>query len=188
MPMTAEVIAVSVPEYTVDKVPDYLGIGRRVDEAIESNFTDRKFVYRAIGKDDHPQLTLDELVSVVQELGTDKYDPERQGVSHEEFSAYDYDMQAGSFEIRDGRIVVDEADRYPTLFGDTIRDFYEGAPVDRGHPVRVDILMLYDPGKVEPAPKVDPRAPGNRLAKYLYRFKDPDDKPDALLGVVKILR
>ena len=42
--MAAKVITVSVPEYTVDKKPDYLGIGKKVDEVIESNFTDQKFV------------------------------------------------------------------------------------------------------------------------------------------------
>ena len=49
--MAVKVITVSVPEYTVSKRPDYLKIGKKVDEAIESNFTDQKFVYRAIGKD-----------------------------------------------------------------------------------------------------------------------------------------
>lgn len=186
--MAVKVIAVSVPEYTIDRKPDYLKIGKKVDEAIGSSFCDRKYIYRAIGKDDHPELTLDELVATILEIGTDKYDPERQGVSHESFSAYDYDIQAGSFEIKDSKITIDESDKYPTLFGDTICDFYESTPYDRGYPVRIDILVLYDPRKLELAPKIDPQAPGHRLEKYLYKFKDRENKKDALLGVVKILR
>jgi len=99
-----------------------------------------------------------------------------------------YDIQAGSFEIKDSKIIIDESDKYPTLFGDTICDFFESTPYDRGYPVRIGILILYDARKLELAPKIDPRAPSHRLEKYLYKFKDRENKPDALLGVVRILR
>jgi hypothetical protein len=185
-----KVVAVSVPEYNVNRKPDYIAIGKKVDRVIESNFTDRKYVYRAIGKDDHPQLTLDELVSIIIKSGTDRYDPERKGVCHEQFSVYDYDLHAGSFEIKNSLIVIEETDTYPTLFGDTAYDFYENAPLDRGYPVRIDLLVLYDPGKLELAKKIDPQAPTvlHPLEKYLHRFKDRKNKVDALLGIVKILR
>jgi hypothetical protein len=188
--MPIKVIAVSVPEYTVDKKPDYLKIGRKVDTVIEKNFSDRKYIYRAIGKDDHPRLTLDELVSIILKTGTDKYDPTRKGVCHEQFSVYDYDIQAGSFEIRNSKIVIEETDTYPTLFGDTIYDFYENAPQDRGYPVRVDLLVLYDTSKLELAKLKNPESEevNPRLTKYLYKFKERENKREALLGIVKILR
>jgi hypothetical protein len=188
--MKIKVITVSAPEYTVKRKPDYLKIGRKVDEAIERNFSDRKYIYRAISKDDHPDLTLDELASIILRLGTDKYDPERKGVCHEQYSVYDYDIQAGSFEIKNGKIVIEETDTYPTLFGDTIHDFYENAPQDRGYPVRIDIIVLYDSNKLEPATLISEKPTGvtPQLAKYLYKFKERDNKRDALLGIVKILR
>lgn len=188
--MAVKVTTVSVPEYTIDQKPDYLKIGKIVDTAIENTFDKRKYIYRAISKDDHPELTLDELVSIILESGTDKYDPERNSVGHEQFSAYDYDIQAGSFEIRNSKIVIDESDTYPTLFGDTIYDFYENAPHDRGYPVRIDLLVLYDIKKLEPAKLINPKAAGvdPRLEKYLYKFKDRENKKDALVGIVKILR
>jgi len=188
--MTVKVITVSVPEYTVDIKPDYLKIGGKVDVAIEQNFSDGKYIYRAIGIDDHPSLTLDELVETILELGTDKYDPERKSVGHEQYSVYDYDIQAGSFEIRDSKIVIEPTDTYPTLFGDTIYDFYENAPQDRGHPVRIDLLVFYDVKKLELAKSRNPESKGiePRLSKYLYRFKDRNHKNDALLGMVKIIR
>jgi hypothetical protein len=188
--MPIKVIAVAVPEYSVDKKPDYLKIGEKVDAEIERNFGDQKYIYRAIGIYDHPKLTLDELVSIILKTGTDKYDPSRKGVYHEQFSVYDYDIQAGSFEIRDGNIVIEASDTYPTLFGDTIYDFYENAPQDRGYPVRIDILVFYDIDKLELAKLKNPvsKEVDPRLAKYLYRFKDRGKKKDALLGIVKILR
>lgn len=190
IPMEVKVISVSVPEYTVDKKPDYLNIGRKVDEVIEQHFSDGKYIYRAIGKDDHPKLSLDELVSVILKLGMDKYDLERKSVCHEQFYVYDYDLQCGSFEIKNSKIVIVPTDEYPTLFGDTIHDFYENAPQDRGHPVRIDLLVLYNPDKLEPAKLKNPESAGVRpgLEKYLYKFKDRNNKRDALLGIVKILR
>jgi hypothetical protein len=188
--MPVKVISVSVPEYKIDKKPDYLNIGKKVDKSIEQNFSDRKYVYRAIGIDDHPDLSLDELVSIILKSGTDKYDPQRNGVCHDQYTVYDYDIQAGSFEIKDGKIVILPTDTYPTLFGDTIYDFYENAPQDRGYPVRVDILIFYDPNQLEHAKQIGKLKAGIRpeLAKYLYRFKDRENKKNALLGIVKILR
>ncbi|MFA5308706.1 MAG: hypothetical protein WC370_04370 [Dehalococcoidales bacterium] len=183
-------ITVTVPEYTVEKKPDYVTIGRKVDAAIERSFSDRKYIYRAIGMDDHPNLTLDKLAAIIMETGTDKYDPDRKGVCHDQFSVYDYDIQAGSFEIKNSRIVIEPTDTYPTLFGDTIYDFYENAPQDRGYPVRIDLLVFYDTNKLELAKLTNPKAPGvsPRLEKYLYKFRDRKNKKDALLGIVKILR
>jgi hypothetical protein len=188
--MTAKVITISVPEYTVVKKPDYLMLGKTVDKAIENNFENGKYIYRALSIDNHPGLTLDRLISIILKLGTDKYDPERKSVCHEQFSVYDYDIQAGSFVIKDSKIVIEESDTYPTLFGDTIYDFYENAPQDRGYPVRIDLLVLYDPKKLELAKLKNPKAAGvdPGLAKYLYKFTDSKNKRGALLGVIKILR
>jgi len=185
-----KVITVELPEYTIEQEPDYLEIGKKVDHAIEHNFPDGKYVSRAIGKNDHPDLSLDELVSIIIESGTDKYDPEKKGVCHEEFSVYDHDLQAGSFEIKNSKIILDKSYRYPTLFGDTIYNFYEKTLHDRGYAVRIDLLILYDADKLDRANKVDHQAQGvgEGLEQYLYKFKDRKNKKDALLGIVKILR
>jgi hypothetical protein len=188
--MPVKVISISVPEYIITHKPDYLEIGKKVDEEIVKHFGDRKYTYRALGLDDHPGKTLDELVSIILESGTDKYDPHRKSVCHEQFCVYDYDIQAGSFEIRDSKIVIEPTDRFPTLFGDTIYDFYEHTPLDRGCPVRIDLLVLYAPDKLELAKLINPDSPGvsPELEKYLYKFKDRNNKQDALLGIVKVLR
>jgi hypothetical protein len=188
--MTIKIVSVSIPEYTIKEKPDYLKIGKKVDTVIEKNFNDRKYVYRAIGIDDHPGLTLDELVSVILKSGTDMYDRERKGVCYEQFSVYDYDIQAGSFEIKNHKIIIEETDTYPTLFGDTIHDFYENAPLDRGYPVRIDILILYDSTKLELAKLINDKMTRvtPNLEKYLYKFKNRKNKKGALLGIIKILR
>jgi hypothetical protein len=188
--MPIKIISVSVPEYTVKHKPDYIKVGGKVDGEIEKCFSNGKFIYRALGLDDHPGKTLDELVSIILESGTDKYDPHRKGVCHEQFCVYDYDIQAGSFEISNSKIVIEPTDRFPTLFGDTVYDFYEHSPLDRGYPVRIDLLVLYDPDKMELANLALSGSPGvgPELEKYLYKFKDRANKKEALLGIVKILR
>jgi hypothetical protein len=188
--MTAKIVEVRVPEYFVGQEPDYLAVGNKVDRVIEANFPDGKYILRAIGLDDHPGLTLEELVRVIRSTGTDKHDPDRRAVGHDEFSGYDYDLQAGPVEIRGSRLVLTARERFPTVFGGVVWHFYHGAPEDRGHAVRIDLLMLYDPSALRKARKFHPNAKGVRrgLNQFLFKFKDPKGKREALLGLVKVLR
>lgn len=187
--MTTKIVTVKIPEYKIDTKPNYLQIGVKVDKVVEENFADGKYMVRAIGKDDHPNLTLDQLVERILETGTDKYDPERKSVCHDQFSVYDYDIQAGTFEIKNSKIVSYPGE-LPGLFAETVYNFYEHTPFDRGYAVRIDLLLIYDLSQFELAKRVNSRdtniKPG--LENYLYRFKDRDDKKSALLGIVKILR
>ncbi len=187
------VAQVAVPEYTVATEPDYHAIGVQVDRVIESIFPNGAYIVRAIGLDDHPGMNHDDLMAIVLDTGTDKYDARRKPVGDEEFSGYDYDIQAGEVEIRDSRLVlvgVERKNNARSWFGGVAWHFYNGAPLDRGHPVRLDLLMLYDPRKVLRARKLRPRAKGVRpgLDQHLYRFKDRENKRGALLGLVEILR
>ncbi|MGA8537200.1 MAG: hypothetical protein WB789_07405 [Thermoplasmata archaeon] len=183
-------VEVSVPEYKVGREPDYRSIGGKVDRAIEASFPDGKYVLRAIGLDDHPGLALQDLIQIVLVTGTDKHDPSRRAVGLDEFSGYDYDIQAGPIEIRHSRLVVGADERFATIFGGIAWHFCHGAPLDRGHAVRIDLLILYDPRKVVRARKFHPDSKGVRkgLNRSLYKFVDPKNKRDALRGLVKVLR
>jgi hypothetical protein len=177
-----KIVSVNIPEYTVDKKPDYVSIGTKIDNVLEGNFSG-KFLERAIGLQDHPKYTLAELVDIIMKLGTDKYDPKIKGVCHEQFDPYKPDMQAGDIEIKNGKLTEP--------FGETlIKLFYENVMLDRGYRVRIDLILLYDPEQMVRAEKVDNSKPSvdSELVQYLWRFKDPKHKPDALLGIIKILR
>lgn len=190
MCMSTKVVEISVPEYDIDKKPAYLKIGKKVDKVIEENFPDGKYLLRAVGSGEHPGVSLDTLARIVLDLGTDKYDPDRKGVCHDEFAGYDHDLQAGPIEINNGKLVIPESYKYPSEFGDVVWHFYEHTPLDRGYAVRVDLLLLYDLKKLKRARKHHPKArPVPRwLNKYLYKFKDEDKKQEALLGIVKITK
>ncbi|KKS83600.1 MAG: hypothetical protein UV60_C0037G0009 [Parcubacteria group bacterium GW2011_GWA2_43_11] len=188
--MAPKIIEVQVPEYNLSTKPDYLNVGQKVDTEIEKNFPDGLYVCRAIGKDDHPNFSLDGLVDIILKNGTDKYDSKRKEVCFEDFSMYDHDIQAGDFEIKNHKIILDDSNIYYSMFGDIVKKFYENVLLDRGFKVRIDILILYDANKLTRAQKIDPNAESARpeLEECLYKFKNPEHKQDALVGIVKILR
>lgn len=177
-----KIVSVAIPEYTIEVQPDYEAIGSRIDEAIAENF-EGTFLLRALSITDHPQYTLDQLTDIILKTGTDKYDPNRKGVDHEVFEPYRPDLQAGRITIEHGKIVGES-------FGADIKRFYENTLLDRGYRLRIDLLVLYDPAQMIRADKVDDSKPSIQphLEEYLWRFKDPDHKREALVGMVKILR
>ncbi|NPE26401.1 hypothetical protein HNV12_00140 [Methanococcoides sp. SA1] len=187
--MVAEVFRIAVPEYNIDKKPNYMKIGNRVDRFIEKNFSDGKYVVRAIGSQDHPELALKDLINIIKEKGTDKYDKNRVGIFEEEFSGYSHDIQAGVTEIKDSKIIPGKYDDYPSLFGDIIYHFYEHAPIDRGYPVRIDILLIYDFKKLKKGKFLgEGEKMRQELADCLWKFKDELNKQEALVGIVVIGR
>jgi hypothetical protein len=180
--MNPKIITIFIPEYTIDKQPDYKTIGEKIDRALAQNF-EGKFLLRALSMTDHPQLTLDQFVDIIIKTGTDKYDPFRKGVAHEEFAPYQLDLQAGEIVIKNGRLEGES-------FAEDVRRFYENTLLDRGYRLRIDLLVLYDPQQLVKAGKTDFTKPSveTHLEQYLWRFKDPENKEGAVKGVVKILR
>jgi len=176
-----KILTISIPEYTIDQQPDYQVVGAKIDQTLEENF-EGTFLLRALCMMDHPQLTIDKLVDIVVKTGTDKYDPNRKGVAHEEFEPYKPDLQAGEVTVMDGKLLGES-------FSEDVKRFYENTLFDRGYRLRIDLLILYDPNQMVKAEKVDSSKPSidPHLEEYLWRFKDPDDKPKALKGIIKIL-
>jgi len=172
------VVSVSLPEYRVDTPPDYR-LGKRVDRVLREHFDVNEIVVRAISSFDHPSLSLDQLADRIAATGTDKYDPVRKGVAYEEFAPYRPDFHGGPYGIDHDMT---------SFFGGIMRHFYEDAPTDRGYPLRIDLLLIYDRSQLVQAEKVDPEKPSVRppLESFLFRFKYPERKKEALLGLIKI--
>jgi len=185
-----KIIKVPLQQYSISKKPDYDLLGSIVDKAIEKEFPDGKYLVRAISIDEHIGITIDQLIRKIVELGTDKYDPNRKPVAHDDFLAYDYDIQAGSFEIKDKRIVPDAENECDTLFGTTIYNFYVNTPFDRGCAVRIDLLLFYDPKQLVQAEVTNLKQKRARpeLEQFLFKFKNQTDKKSALIGLVQIER
>ena len=187
--MAVKVIEISLPEYHIKEKPAYLKLGQKVDKVIEENFPDGKYILRAISLDEHKDISLDQLAEIVIKTGTDKYDQKRKGVEHDKFLAYDYDTQAGTITIKNGKLVIPKTYKYTSEFADIVWHFYEHAPYDRGYPVRIDMLIVYDAKMLTKAIKVKEKPEVRKeLTDYLYKFNNPEEKKEALIGVIKILR
>lgn len=173
-----QVLSIPLPGYRIDSDPDY-SLGVQVDRVIRDHFDVTRIIVRAISSADHAPLTLDQLGQIVLEKGTDKYDPDRRGVAYEEFEPYHADFQGGPFEIGKGE---------PSFFAGVMKHFFRDAPSDRGYPLRIDLLLIYDRDQLVKAGRPDPGRPRLRypLESFLFRFKNPERRRDALLGVVKI--
>ncbi|MEK7192920.1 MAG: hypothetical protein AAB682_02170 [Patescibacteria group bacterium] len=173
------IVSLPLPEYNIDKQPDYQAIGAKIDEALEENFNGKDVAIRALSLTDHTQFTLDEFVKIILEHGADKYDPDRKGI--EGFEDYDVDFQAGFCTI--GKNHFGEG-------ADIIQKFYENVLLDRGYRLRIDVLLIYDLNQLTRAEKIDQERQGvhPRLEPYLFKFKDPGHKQHALLGIIKLLR
>ncbi len=175
------IISLSLPEYTIATQPNYQTLGQKIDNVLEENFNGLDVAIRAISLTDHPKYTIDELADIIIRLGTDKYDPDRKGVDHKIFEPYKPDFQAGFCTV--GKNHIGQG-------ADIIKKFYENVLLDRGYRLRVDILLIYDLHLLVNAEKIDQSQPSifSRLEPYLFRFKDPENKQQALLGIIKILK
>ncbi len=181
-------IEVSLPQYALEIEPKYDELGLIVDQKINENFHDGNYIIRAISSKDHPQITRDELIDKIYKLGTDKYDPTIKGIAHEEFKNYDYDIQATKIDIHKGKIIHEEDAECTTFFGQIIYDFYLHAPFDRGHPVRIDLLLIYKAEDLVQAPKItnEPDNFKSGLKQYLFKFRDKNSKKESLEALILI--
>ena len=166
---------IALPDYRLDRPLDYATIGQRVDAVIRRHFQGRAAGLRYLGLQDHPGMSLQQLPDVILTEGTDRYDPERQmSVAHDWYVGF-------GVELFVGRVQVDDSMEY---FAEVSKLFVEGARVDRGYSVRVDLITVYDLDQLECIPIE--HGPGD-IEDCGHRFKFPERKAESVLGVVQIL-
>ncbi|NKB66767.1 MAG: hypothetical protein GKR89_06890 [Candidatus Latescibacteria bacterium] len=199
--MATKALSIALPEYTVDEAPDYIQIGRQVDDLLAEQLGDGAYLIRALSLAEHPGKSLDELGDIILELGTDKYDPNRKEVE-KNFGGYDHEFHVSSVQIKDGQLFDEEgtagdtqlaervglpAEECAGYFGALSYHFRESLPLARGVSLRADILTIYDPEQMQQAEWVDPSIPEvGHFAQHLYKFKEPERKQQALVALVKI--
>jgi hypothetical protein len=194
------VYTIALPEYTIEQERDWLPIGRRLDQLIETHFQGRRIAIRGIGLVDHPGRFLDDLVSTILTLGTDRYDPNREAVHGNFGTGVPIDLHAGPHTVSEGLRSLRGKDQASvgqpdySAMSELVCLFYEGALADRGYSIRLDVILIYDLDQLEPCPirwTAEGPAPGPAPRPEEcceFTFKYPDQKQKALLGVIKILR
>src|SRR3989338_4155747 len=174
MKKSIPVYEILLPEYTLDKKPDYRKVGKKLDSVIKKHFLGKKVCIRALGSQDH-KLSKEELVQKIIEQGTDKYDSNKKGFWH--------DWEAYKDKGIDLFACYKEVTTKFRFMHEVVSDFYEGALVDRGYSVRVDMLLFYNPDLLEMIPI---KYAENDIGEDAWRFSFPEQKRKTLLGVIKI--
>jgi hypothetical protein len=196
MKKSIHVYEISLPEYSLGKKPNYGKVGAKIDSVIKKHFLRKWIAVRGISLQDHQGKSMNEMVAIIKKFGTDRYDPKRKSVHHEMDEKFNIDFHATPMIVKD-KIYCGHytEDRCPTgsVAAEIIRDFYEGAVVDRGYAVRLDILIIYDLDKLKAAPMkwqgegpVYVEEPISPKETCCYQFKNPSKKKEALLGIIKI--
>lgn len=169
-----QIITVYAPGYTVDSEPDYKAIGKLIDDELKKHFLGKKILLRGIGSQEHPDKTVDDLVQIIVNAGTDRYDQGRIGDRYENKENKRIDLFA--FPAK----VTPELE----LGWHIIYGFYHSAIGVHGRPTRIDVLTVYDAEKLE---VVEHQYEGREdIKRDGFVFKDPENKKQAVLGVIRL--
>jgi hypothetical protein len=172
-----KVFTVNIPEYQVTTKPDYKTVGAVVDAQLKNHFMGQMVGLRALGSQEHPGKTINDLVEIIKRDGTDRYDPERGGDRYDNIEGKHIDL----FLLR--RKITENS----KIFWQIAWSFYESPLKVRGYPVRADILVVYDLSKLK-AVRTTHTHEGRPITKRDgYVFRKPANKAEAILGIVKIL-
>ncbi|MBP7837583.1 hypothetical protein KA021_02700 [Candidatus Saccharibacteria bacterium] len=168
----ASVYTINLPEYRVDSEPNHQALGKVVDRFLQNKFQGETIVVRGISSRQHPGKTPKELIDIIQQLGTDRYDPFRVGDRYNNV----HDKRIDIFAFR--RKVTPKMQ----LFKNMSWGFYHGAKTIHGSPIRIDIMMIYDAKFLK---SVAHRYEGrDDIKRDGFIFKDPEHKREALLGIL----
>lgn len=167
-------IALNLPEYTVDQPPDHQAIGRKIDDVLRQHFMAKTIVLRGIASSEHPDKTPEQLVEIIQNTGTDHYDPQRQGDRYENVEGKHIDLFGTLTTVTPIFSVADII-----IYG-----FYHSSIGVHGRPMKIDVLTVYDAAKLTQVPH---RYEGRDDVKDDgFVFKHPDRKIEAVLGIIEV--
>ena len=175
MNTSVPIYVISLPNYRLDKEPDYLRWGKAVDEVIKKHFIGKEIAIRALSLADHPRMTTDKMIHTIIKTGSDKYDSTRQSFWHKWEVYKDKGIELFLTKIKVGKNFH--------FMHEVFSDFFEGAVADRGYAVKLDIITIYDPSKLECIPI---QYSDNDIGEDAWKFLYPHKKQEALLGIIKI--
>ena len=169
-----KIVQVSIPEYDTSEELDLKSISKCIDRVLVDNFKDKKVILRAVSSEAH-KMSQTELVEIIKKIGFDRYDPVRKGDRYDNV----HDKQIDLF----GQTKIIQAGKDLSIF--ILKGFHiYGQKFHKKPSNKMDIWMVYDRTKLKYVTHF--------YEKYMvmkrdgYVFKDPNNKPNALLGIIVI--
>ena len=167
------IYTIDLPKYQIESKPSFAGIGKVVDDALREHFLNETIVVRGVASSAH-EISAYELIEIIRETGTDRYDRNREGDRYDNVD----NKQIDFFAFR--RKVTPKTQ----LFRDIAWGFYHSAKAVHGRPERIDIVIIYDSSAVK---FVLHRYEGREKAKRDgFVFRNPDEKPNAVKAIIHI--
>ncbi|MBP7767100.1 hypothetical protein KA068_01090 [Candidatus Saccharibacteria bacterium] len=168
------VITVRLPQYNIDTEPEHKAIGKPVDDVIKKHFMGQTVLIRGLGSMEHSGKSTNELIEIIKTTGTDRYDPERAGDRYANVQGKHIDLYA----LR--RTISSRSN----VFWQLSWSFYQSPLKTRGYPVRVDILVIYDPKQLKAVIHQPTGHPNVKRDGFVFR--DPNNKPNAIKAIIKL--
>ena len=193
--MQPTVTTISLPTYKIAEPPDAEAFGAVLDEVICETFGQggpREIGIRSVSLFDHPGHTHDSLGDEILASGTDRHDAEHTSVLSETYGPFGVELHIVPCTVSATSLESEMCDG-STFYGTTrsvmaeaVSDYYAGPPLDRnGVPLRIDLLTIYDLAQLEGIPI--PFHEGEKPPFSARRFRHPDRRAEAVLGLVKVL-
>ncbi|MCA9347647.1 hypothetical protein KC930_03670 [Candidatus Saccharibacteria bacterium] len=166
---------IKILEYIVDTEPVFKAIGEKLDDWIKKNYMEQRIAIRALSSEEHRDLSREELVEIIKNDGTDRYNTNRKGDRYENVKGKHIDLFA---------FPVDPVNEDSEMFEHMLRSFYHWPLKERGYPVRIDIVIIYDLSQLE---EVEHRYKGrDDIKRDGFVFKNPKSKSEAILGILLV--
>lgn len=167
--MKRKIIHIECPAYILSKKLDYIKAGNEIDSALNENFMNQYVMIRAIQSSKH-KMPRDKLIERIIEYGNDRYD------SNSEYAANVTDRPIDLFGL------VCKIEGQP-IAKELLEGFHKWKPKCEEKPQhKADIWMILDPKQFEQVEYNHSRF--NIKVSDAYVYKNPNNKPDALIGIV----
>jgi hypothetical protein len=193
--MPPAIVTIALPAYVVTAPPAAEAVGADLDALICQTFGRqgaREIGIRSISLIDHPGHSHDSLCDVILATGTDRHDPDHASPLTEAYDPYGVELHVVPCTVTATSLqspMCDGSTFYgitESVMAEAVSDYYTGPPIDRGGvPLRIDIVTIYDLAQLEGI--AIPFHEGEKPPFSACRFRHPDRRPDAVLGLVKVL-
>jgi hypothetical protein len=171
-----KIVEISMPEYVVQSkysAKQLAALARKLDLSLVKYFNGRKIVLRAVSSERHSRTKVS-LLKHIKTTGTDRYDLSQAGNG--------YLNKEGRLIDLFGRMVIVRPGKFLSL--SLFKGFHWWVPKKGFQHKRMDIWLVYDRSKLKSV--LYTHSKHNVQSRDGYVFKDPDNKPAALLGLITI--
>lgn len=168
------IIELSCPAYKIGDDLDLNEVSKVIDGVLVDNFSSKKVVLRAISSSDH-QRSKEELARLIEQTGSDRYDPTRAGDRYKNIENKQIDLFGQT------KVISKESSLSLSL----LKGFHIYGAEFHGRPSpKMDVWLVYDRSKLKYVSHYYEKAGAMKRDGYI--FKDQDNKPQSLLGVIVI--